>query len=253
MVFALILLYSSHMPDRPIISVIIPVYNEERTVASIIEVVRTWGNTQDIIVVNDGSTDKTLAAVEQFRHTITILSRKENKGKGWSLVEGVRHARGELLMFLDGDLVGLTHRDLDRMIEPILTNKADMLIAVTNCWGLAGFEPFNDINGERVLWKSSIAHDLDAFMDVGNGVEFVINDLHKDKRVKTIKLPYVYILRKVEKAPQAEAMKQYVKEAGQFLRAIVQIQTDDLTPQAKRVFRVAQSYIRIALEYFQYP
>lgn len=235
------------------ISVIIAVFNEERTISSIIEIVRTWGKTHEIIVVNDGSTDNTLAALNQFRSSITILSRRKNKGKGFSIAEGVRRSRGELLMFLDGDLVGLAHRDLDRMIDPVVNDHADMVIAVTNCWGLAGFEPFNDINGERVVWRKNIESRLDAFTNVGNGVEFVINDLHRGKRVKTIKLAHVYILRKVEKTQQAEAMKQYVKEAGQFLRAIVQIQADERTPQAKRVFRVAQQYIRQALEYFQSP
>lgn len=241
------------MSPQLAVSVIIPVFNEERTIASILEIVRTWGKARDVIVVNDGSTDKTLDAVNRFSSSVTILSRKHNKGKGFSMAEGVRRTESELIMFLDADLVGLAHADLDRMIEPVVGGKADMLIAVTNCWGLAGFAPFDAINGERVVWKRNIDRNLDAFMKVGNGVEFVINDLHKDKRVKTIKLPHVYILRKTEKAPQREAMVQYVKEAGQFLRAIVQIQADELTPQARRVFRVAQSYIRQALEYIQSP
>lgn len=237
--------------SEPTISVIIPVYNEERTIASILEIVRTWRRAAQIIVVNDGSTDKTIAAASQFEPSVTILSRSYNKGKGFSMAEGVRHAKGALLMFLDGDLVGLTHADLNHMIEPVVGNRADMVIAVTNCWGLPGFAPFDDINGERVVWKKTIMPHLDAFTSVGNGVEFVINDIHKNKRVKTIKLPHVYILRKTEKVAQREAVKQYVKEAGQFLRAIIQIQADDLTPQAKRVFRVAQSYVRQALEYIQ--
>ena len=152
-------------------------------------------------------------------------------------------------MFLDGDVVGLTHKDLDTMIAPVVGKKADMVIAVTNCWNVKSFSPYDGINGERVLWRSSIIHRLKDFERVGNGVEFVINDIHKNKRVKTIKLPYVFILSKVEKAAVPEAMKQYVVEAGQFLKAIVQIQTNDLSPKTKRVFRITQSYIKQALEY----
>ena len=231
------------------ISVIIPVYNEERTIPSIVEIIRTWGKASEIIVVNDGSTDKTARAVSQFNGSIRHINRKVNKGKGYSMAEGVAVSSGELLMFLDGDIVGLTHKDLDTMIAPVVGKKADMVIAATNCWNVGSFAPYDSINGERVVWRKNIEGHLKKFEHVGNGVEFVINDLHKKKIVKTIKLPHVYILGKLDKAAVPEAMKQYVKEAGQFLKAIVQIQTNDLPPKAKRVFRVAQSYIKQALDY----
>lgn len=233
------------------ISVIIPVYNEERTISSIVEIVRTWAKANEIIVVNDGSTDKTASAVSQFNGSTRLIDRKINKGKGFSLAQGVRASSGEIIMFLDGDVVGLTHKDLESMLRPVLQGRTDMVIGVTNCWGVGSFEPYNSINGERVLKRSAIINHLKDFESVGNGVEFVINDIHKNKRVKTIKLPHVYILSKVEKAAVPEAMRLYVKEAAQFLKAIVQIQTNDLSPQAKRVFRVAQSYIKQALDYLQ--
>lgn len=233
------------------VSVIIPVYNEERTIASIVEIVRSWGKASEIIVVNDGSTDKTSQALAHFNGSVRLIDRRTNKGKGFSLAQGVRASVGETIMFLDGDVVGLTHKDLDTMLRPLSQGNADMVIGVTNCWGVGSFEPYNSINGERVLKRSAIINRLGDFEDVGNGVEFVINDIHKNKRVKTIKLPHVYILSKVEKAAVPEAMKQYAKEAAQFLKAIVQIQTNDLPPKAKRVFRVAQSYIKQALDYLQ--
>jgi glycosyltransferase involved in cell wall biosynthesis len=237
--------------NAPTISVIIPVYNEERTIPSLLEIFRTWGKAAEIIVINDGSTDNTLPAIAQFRSSVTILSRKKNRGKGYSMAEGVRASKGELLLFFDGDVVGLTHKDLDYLIAPVVRGYADMVIGITNCWSMGSVEPYNSINGERILWRKNIIKDVSKFHGVGKGVEFVINDLHKKKRTKMIRLPHVYILGKMEKVPIPEAMLQYVKEAGQFLRAIAQIQTDELTPQAKRVFRVAQSYVQKALDYFQ--
>ena len=234
------------------ISVIIPVYNEERTIPSIIEIVRTWGKAKEIIVVNDGSTDRTLAALRQFKNSIVLLSRTRNHGKGKSMMEGVRKARGDLIMFLDGDVVGLTHADLNRMTAPVLNNLADMVIAVTNCWGVGSFEPFNVINGERVLRRDAIIDHINKFAHVGNGVEFIINEIHKHKRIKTIKLPHVYILSKFEKVSPPEAIVQYVKEAKQFVTAILQIQADGITPHAKKLLRVSQAYLKHALDYFQY-
>ncbi|MFZ5845585.1 MAG: glycosyltransferase family 2 protein [Patescibacteria group bacterium] len=233
------------------LSVVIPVYNEERTIASIVQILLSWGKAREIIVVNDGSTDRTFKALAQFKKDIKLISRRENRGKGYSLAEGVRASGGQLLMFMDGDVVGLTHRDLDKMVNPVLRGAADMLIAVTNCTRIGTLAPFDSINGERVLWKKNIIGHLAKFHHVGNGVEFVINDLHQNKRVKTIKLPHVYILSKVEKAAVPEAMLGYIKEVGQFLKAIVQIQTDELTPKTRKIFRIAQSYLRRALDYLQ--
>jgi len=233
------------------ISVIIPVYNEERTIPSLVEIIRTWGKAKEILVVNDGSTDKTLQAIEQFKHQITIHSRKQNKGKGYSMAEGVRRATGDLIMFMDGDVVGLTHRDLDAMVDPLIRKSADMVIAVTNFSKIGDIAPFDKINGERVLWRKSITRHLEEFKNVGNRVEFVINHIHRNKRVQTIHLKHVYILSKVEKATVPEAMRQYIAEAGQFLKAIIQIQSNDLTPTARQALTTAQSYIKRALEYFQ--
>lgn len=235
---------------KPSVSVIIPVYNEERTVASVVEIMRTWGKASEIIVVNDGSTDDTLGALRQFRN-ITIISRKHNRGKGYSLAEGIRASQGELLMFFDGDVIGLTHKDLDRMVRPVISGRADMVIAATNCSSIGPLAPFDDINGERVLWRKNIIGHLDKFHTVGNGVEFVINDLHKRKRVRTIQLPHVFLLSKFEKVPATEAILQYIKEAKQFVTAILQIQSDSVTPQAKRLLRASQDYLRRALDYFQ--
>ena len=169
------------------------------------------------------------------------------------MAEGVRIARGDLVMFFDGDVIGLTHKDLDMMVNPIVKGKADMIIAVTNCSTIGSYGPFDSINGERVLWRKHIVSHLDKFTNVGNGVEFVINDLHKHKRIKTIHLKSVYILSKFEKVLPQEAILQYIIEAKQFLTAILQIQTNGITPQAKKLLNLSQGYLRRALDYFQEP
>lgn len=237
---------------KPTLSVIIPVYNEERTVSSIVEIVRTWGKASEIIVVNDGSTDKTDAALQQFKNTISLLSYKTNRGKGYALFRGVEKCKGEIVMFLDGDVVGLTHKDLDAMMRPVVGGKADMVIGVARFWGVGSFEPFNDVSGERVLYRNVLLPHLAALRHADRGAEFLINDLHKTKRILSVRLAHVYILGKMEKQPIPAAMLEYVKEAKEFLVQIVKLQTNDLTPQAKRVFRVAQSYINKALDYLQF-
>lgn len=238
------------MPNT--ISVIIPVFNEERTISSVVEIVRSWGKASEIVVVNDGSIDKTEKALAQFSKSITILSRKQNKGKGFSMAEGVRASGGELIMFLDGDIVGLTHKDLDTMVRPIVTKKADMVIGVARFWHMGSFEPYNDLSGERVILRKNVVKYLRGMKDVGYGIELFLNDIHKNKRVVSVRLPHVFIIGKMEKQSMPDAARMYVKEARDLVAALIRQQASDIAgPAGTRVFRVAQSYIKQALDYLQ--
>jgi glycosyltransferase involved in cell wall biosynthesis len=88
-----------------VVTVIIPAYNEEETIGNVItettSVMDSVGMPYEIIVVNDGSTDKTgLIASE---HKVTVLSNQENRGKGFSLRRALRYAHGDIIVTLDSD------------------------------------------------------------------------------------------------------------------------------------------------------
>jgi glycosyltransferase involved in cell wall biosynthesis len=92
-------------------SFILPAYNEsERLIESIpkvLEYVRERGFAAEIIVVNDGSTDATADVVHRFAAAnpmIALLENPGNRGKGYSVRNGMLHARGEVALFTDADL-----------------------------------------------------------------------------------------------------------------------------------------------------
>jgi len=236
-----------------ILSVIIPVYNEERTIGSIIEIVRAWGKAGEIVVVNDGSTDKTLHALAQFRSSVRVITYTTNRGKGYALSKGISASSGEILMFLDGDVVGLTFKDLDIMLEPVLAKKADMTLGLARFWSMGSFEPFNEITGERVVLRKNVLPYIRSMIRLGYGIEFFLNDLHKDKKVISVKLPHVFILGKFEKQKVPAAMLSYIKEARDLVTQALRQQTGELTPQAKRIYTLSLEYMRKALDYFQQP
>ncbi len=233
------------------LSVIIPILNEERTIGSIIEIFRTWGKAIEIIVVDDGSTDRSLQALHQFGKTIRVISYGTNRGKGYALSRGIVESHGELIMFFDGDVVGLTHRDLDAMIYPMLTEKADMTLGVARFWGAGSFEPFNDITGLRVLWRKNIIEFVGKIQKLGYGVELYVNDLHKNKSVVSVRLPHVFILGKLEKQNIPDAMLSYIGEASELLSQFVVSHAKDITPSTKRVLRTLQMYLLSAVEIFR--
>jgi len=86
-------------------SIIIPVYNEQDTIAKIIQKVKgiPYPGQKEIIVINDGSTDNTLPILQKIPE-ITLLTNKENRGKGYSIRRGFKNATGDIILIQDADL-----------------------------------------------------------------------------------------------------------------------------------------------------
>ena len=86
-------------------SIIIPAYNEEKTIKKIIDKVKRvpYPGKVEIIVVNDGSTDKTAQIIKKIPGII-FINNQENKGKGFALREGLKRATGNIILIQDADL-----------------------------------------------------------------------------------------------------------------------------------------------------
>ena len=90
------------------LSIIIAVFNEEKTIIEILKKIRDTKKNQfeyEVIVVNDGSTDNTFQFLDQNKNLYSkILNFKKNSGKGFAIKEGLKIASGEYIIFQDGDL-----------------------------------------------------------------------------------------------------------------------------------------------------
>ena len=93
------------------ISIIIPVYNEESKISSVLSHIKdVMGETQldyELIVINDGSTDKTELVIkeeEKLDKRVRVLTYKQNRGKGHAVKMGILNSTGDVVSFLDGDL-----------------------------------------------------------------------------------------------------------------------------------------------------
>ncbi len=112
-----------------LLSIIIPVYNEELTVGNVIDrveaAIKQTGLQYEIIVVDDCSYDKSLS--EAKRHNVRVLTLKQHLGKGYALRAGFAKARGDIIVTIDSDG---SHRpeELPEVLAPILQNKADLVI-----------------------------------------------------------------------------------------------------------------------------
>src|SRR3989338_4669473 len=105
------------------VSLIIPAYNEQNTIAKVIETAKKVRHIDEIIVVDDGSTDTTKEIAKN--HEAKIFSHKKNLGKGSAISTGIQHAKGDVIVFIDADLTNISPRKITALIHPILNDEAD--------------------------------------------------------------------------------------------------------------------------------
>lgn len=112
-----------------LLTIIIPVFNEEKTVLNIIKKVKSAklpkGISREILVVDDGSTDGTKKIIKSIPK-IKILTHKKNLGKGAAVVTGIKNANGEIILIQDADLE-YDPKYFNRLIEPIVSGKSKVV------------------------------------------------------------------------------------------------------------------------------
>ncbi len=118
------------VPRRPLsCSVVIPCHNEEGSIAECIRRVPELGIATEIIVVDDGSTDATVAHVKQIRAAdprVRLLLFERNQGKANAVRAGFAAARGDVLMILDADMA-VPPEELPKFLAPLQNGTADFV------------------------------------------------------------------------------------------------------------------------------
>lgn len=184
-----------------LISAIIPAYNEEGWVGKTVEALFKLPEIDEVIVVDDGSSDKT--ALEALSAGAVVCRNSTNRGKSQALRDGAGISRGELLAFVDADLRD-SALEVRKLILPVAADEADMTVARFNSKGKAaglglvkalafwsirlytGQEMLAPLSGQRVI-KRSLWEAID-FKAEGFAAEvaLTIESIRKGFRVKEI-------------------------------------------------------------------
>jgi len=120
------------METSPLVSVVIPAYNEARRITQTLETIRLYlseiQQPAEVIVVNDGSEDATVSIVERFCQSwdqLHLIQNPGNCGKGFSVKNGALAAKGEVVLFTDADL-SAPISEMPKLLKPIRDGECDV-------------------------------------------------------------------------------------------------------------------------------
>ena len=217
--------------DQPI-SIIVKAYNEEKNISRVLKCLTSLDFIDEIIVVNDGSTDKTGDIVNSFESKkLRLITHEKNQGMGGAMATGITQAKHDLLVFLDADLLGLREEHLLELLTPIVfTKKADLVLGVFSLNKMS-HEPSTKIanrfipmiTGQRAIWRQSLP-PISVIRDSQYGADLLIARNVPKKRRAVVKLNELSQVTKEKKAGHdfTAAFKARIKMYREVIKVLLE-------------------------------
>lgn len=205
---------------------IVCIFNEEKTIADILETLLKCNIIDEIIAVNDGSTDGTSKVLEKYigLNKLRVIELPENRGKGFAMAEGITIAKNNLLIFVDADLTNFNIEYIQQLIHPLLKEKANMVIGqpTENIIDYR-FNPFISLSGERALYRNDVLPLVDQMRETRFGVETLINLYYKANNMKTLFISLLGLTHpiKIKKYPFEKYVWEYLLATKQIIITMV--------------------------------
>ncbi|MFH1192738.1 MAG: glycosyltransferase family 2 protein [Candidatus Jorgensenbacteria bacterium] len=177
------------------VSCIIPAYNEAARIRDVLRAAVGHPYVSEVIAVDDGSRDGTGDAVRQFAG-VRIITHAKNEGKCRTIADGIEASREDILLFLDADLMGLMPDDISRLVEPVISGRADVAISLRkNAPPYYRAIGLDFISGERVLRRELLTNHLNEIRKLpGFGFEVYMNGLIVKNRCRIKVVPWVNVI-----------------------------------------------------------
>lgn len=196
------------------VSVIIPAFNEEKFILQVLTPILKSKHVNEVICVNDGSTDKTYEIIRKIKG-LKIINLIKNHGKGYAVAKGIAKASGDIIVFIDADIEGLTEKSLNKLISPLLKKTHEVAIGYCSNGNLDKL--FRPLSGERAYYKKDLLPYLKEIATKGYGLELFLNYLFRDKKVKLFPIKGVKHHLKHQKQSYEIATKMFLIEVIDLL------------------------------------
>lgn len=184
---------------------LIPAFNEEDLVGETVRAVLSMAGVDEVVVIDDGSSDRTAAEANSAGARVIRLT--SNSGKGAALNKGLAETEGDIVLMLDADL-GKCAAETSALLEPVMSGQADMAIAAMKAppghkagfgmavrlsrWAIRKFgggEMSTPMSGQRAIRRAVLDHIGGFEMRFGVETALTIDALRKGYRVVEIALP----------------------------------------------------------------
>ena len=210
---------TTQIADSTRVTVIVPAYNEEARIGAVLKSVVKSPLVSNVIVVSDGSTDRTADVAAQFGVKTEVLT--VNEGKGGAMLRGAICATdADILVFLDADLIGLLPSHIEALAAPVVSGESAM--AIGQFVGGRGVTDLAQLLVKCISGQRAIRRDLflsiPSVDKVGYGVEMLIT-LH----VSRLKLATKVVTLQGVTHPMKEEKLGFVKGLVARLRMYLQI------------------------------
>ena len=210
--------------STPLVAAIVPAFNEEATIGPVLKVLIASSILDEVIVVSDGSTDRTVEIAKDLG--VTVVEHKVNQGKGATMLDGVRQAKSPIIVFFDADLRGLTTDHVFKLVTPVISGEKAMNVGIRDrgrlISSLGKYLPL--ISGERALLREIIEKVPEELLK-GFMVESALNHYCRTRKLVfgTVILNGLSIRRKYEKVGMVKGVWGYIKMSIQIVWSMIAV------------------------------
>lgn len=195
------------------ITAIIAAYNEEKTIEKVLIEVKKVKTIDKIIVVSDGSRDRTAEIARQL--DVEVIELSENVGKGGALRRGIDICKSDIILLLDADLMGLTTNHIEDLLNPVIEKQVDMTIGIFDKGRLSTdiaqkVTPY--LSGQRAI-RRYIIENISNIDITRYGIEAAMTRYVKENKInsKKVSLKNLTHMMKEEKFGFVEGFKERMK------------------------------------------